>query len=211
MKKQNFFGIALAIIISITGCSRDSGKPGRLARPISDTQLKTELTTLADTLTGKWNVMVESDSTKIRLMEDLLAALPPAVMPARQRADLQKAIRRLPTLRYDRHTVRVSDRIDAYDMAHDSVWKALEAFLPENGPSGLAAVDSLRVQIQTHHNEVVFYRGRYDKTAIDLNTLLRRYKKRLPKLGKPYDTLQPAPLFQWVEKPEPAAQATATE
>ncbi|MBA9075806.1 MULTISPECIES: hypothetical protein [Rufibacter] len=207
MKTILAVAVAFLMVLGMASCSRDSGKPGRLARPISDTQLKQELTTLSDTLTGKWNVMMTSDSVKIQQMEELLAALPPAVMPPQQRADLQKSIRRLPTLRYDRRTVRNSSRIDAYDIAHDSVWNALRAFLPTDGPSGLARVDSLYQSISTLHNETVFYRGRYDKTAIEMNTLLRRYKKRLPNLGKPYDTLQPAPLFQWIEKPDSSAQA----
>ncbi|MGV3539305.1 MAG: hypothetical protein ACO1OQ_05810 [Rufibacter sp.] len=208
MKNISAWGAALLLVLNLASCSKDSGKPGRLARPISDDQLKQELTTLSDTLTGKWNVMMASDSLKIKQMEELLAALPPAVMPAQQRADLQKAIRRLPTLRYDRRTVRNSSRIDAYDLAHDSVWTALRAFLPADGPTGSAQVDSLSQSIATLHNETVFYRGRHDRTAIELNTLLRRYRKRLPQLGKPYDTLQPAPLFQWVEKPDSSAQAS---
>ncbi|WP_192821594.1 lipoprotein [Rufibacter sp. LB8] len=200
MKNKFFFGALLVLVTFLAGCSKDSGRSGPLARPISNEQLKTELTILTDTLTGKWNVMMDSDSLKIKQMEDLLAALPPAVVAAQQRADLQKAIRRLPTLRYDRNTVRVSDRIDAYDLAHESVWNAIKAFLPTDGPTGDLRVDSLQQSIQAHHSEVIFYRGRYDKTAKEINTLLRRYKKQIPKLGKPYDTLQPMPLFQWVDK-----------
>ncbi|MFB9864672.1 hypothetical protein [Rufibacter immobilis] len=200
MKKQLFFGMAIALVMGMVGCSKDSGRTGKLARPISDEQLKQELAVLNDTLTGKWNVMMHSDSVKVRQMEEMLAAIPPEAIAAQQRADLQQAIRRLSTLRYDRTSVRDSDRIDTYDAATDSVWNALRAYLPENGPTGVALVDSLNQSITALHSEAVFYRGRYDQTAKELNTLLRRYKKQLPNLGKPYDTLQPAPLFQWVDK-----------
>jgi hypothetical protein len=200
MKKQYFLGIALVLLVGMMGCSKDSGKTGRLARPISDDQLRQELTTLTDTLTGKWNVMMQSDSVKQRQMEEMLAAIPPAAMADSQRASLQHAIRRLSALRYDRNTVRDSNRIDAYDTANDSIWSALRAFLPENGPTGVQLVDSLQQSISNHQNEVVFYRGRYDQTAKEINTLLRRYRKQVPKLGKPYDTLQAFPLFQWVDK-----------
>src|SRR5690606_37669326 len=158
-------------------------KSGRLVRPISDDQLRQELTTLTDTLTGKWNVMMQSDSVKQRQMEEMLAAIPPAAMPDSQRADLQQAIRRLSSLKYDRNSVRNSDRIDAYDLAQDSVWRALQAYLPAEGPTGVPLVDSLQESIRNHHNEVVFYRGRYDKTAKEINTLLRRYRGQVPKLG----------------------------
>lgn len=200
MKKLSFLGISLGLLLSLASCSRDSNKRGPLARPISDEQLKEELITLSDTLIGKWQVMYASDSLKIQEMQELLAAMPPALLTPEHRSNLQKAIRRLPTLRYDRHTMRNSDLIDAYDMAHDSVWSALRAFLPDSGSTGSYLVDSLHQQIQRHHDQVIFYRGKYDMTAKELNTLLRRYRKRLPGLGKPYDTLQPAPLFQWVEK-----------
>ncbi|RNI25630.1 hypothetical protein EFB08_12270 [Rufibacter latericius] len=190
----------MAFLLGVAGCSKDAGKSGPLARPISNEQLKEQLTVLSDTLNGKWNVMMWSDSVKTQQMEEMLAAIPPGAMEAQKRADLQQAIRRLRTLRYDRISVRDSDRIDAYDAAQDSVWNALRAFLPESGPTGVARVDSLNQSITAHQTETVFYRGRYDQTAKELNTLLRRYKKQVPKLGKPYDTLQPAPLFQWVDK-----------
>lgn len=194
----------MALIMSLAGCSKDTGKAGPLARPISDEQLKHELTTLSDTLTGKWNVMMRSDSLKTQQMEEMLAAIPPGAIEAQQRAELQEAIRRLQTLRYDRNSVRDSNRIDVYDAAQDSVWNALRAFLPENGPTGVALVDSLNQSISEQQTQAIFYRGGYDQTAKELNTLLRRYKKQIPKLGKPYDTLQPAPLFQWVDKdPKP--------
>jgi len=200
MKLRYSFGVALLFMMGAAGGSKESGKTGPLARPISDEQLRQELAVLTDTLTGKWNVMMQSDSLKRRQMEEMLAAIPPAAMPDSQRAGLQHAIRRLSVLQYDRNTVRDSDRIDAYDLAQDSVWKALQAFLPEEGPTGVQTVDSLQQSISSLHSEVVFYRGRYDQTAKEINTLLRRYRKQLPKLGKPYDTLQPFPLFQWVDK-----------
>ncbi|WP_181304139.1 hypothetical protein [Rufibacter sp. XAAS-G3-1] len=200
MKKSIFFGLSVALIMSLAGCSKDSGRSGPLARPISNEQLKQKLTVLSDTLTGKWNVMMRSDSMKTEQMEEMLAAIPPGAIEAQKRADLQQAIRRLQTLRYDRNSVRDSDRIDAYDAAQDSVWNALRAFLPADGPTGVALVDSLNQSISEHQTQTIFYRGRYDQTAKELNTLLRRYKKQVPKLGKPYDTLQPAPLFQWVDK-----------
>ncbi|WP_125077729.1 hypothetical protein [Rufibacter latericius] len=200
MKKNILFGLTMAFLLGVAGCSKDAGKSGPLARPISNEQLKEQLTVLSDTLNGKWNVMMWSDSVKTQQMEEMLAAIPPGAMEAQKRADLQQAIRRLRTLRYDRISVRDSDRIDAYDAAQDSVWNALRAFLPESGPTGVARVDSLNQSITAHQTETVFYRGRYDQTAKELNTLLRRYKKQVPKLGKPYDTLQPAPLFQWVDK-----------
>ncbi|KAA3436704.1 hypothetical protein [Rufibacter hautae] len=200
MRKHIIFGLSVAVILGMAGCSKDSGRSGPLARPISNEQLKEELTVLSDTLNGKWKVMMWSDSLKTQQMEEMLAAIPPAAMEAQQRSELQKALRRLRTLRYDRNTVRDSDRIDAYDAAQDSVWNALRAFLPEDGPTGVPRVDSLNQSITAHQTETVFYRGRYDQTAKELNTLLRRYKKQVPKLGKPFDTLQPAPLFQWVDK-----------
>ncbi|KAA6437724.1 hypothetical protein ACD591_15080 [Rufibacter glacialis] len=206
MKQNIFFGVALALVVSLAGCSKDSGRSGRLARPISNEQLKQELAVLSDTLAGKWNVMMWSDSIKTQQMEEILAAIPPAALGSTQRAQLQHALRRLQTLRYDRTSVRDSDRIDAYDQAQDSVWNAIRAFLPETGPTGIARVDSLNESITAHHSETVFYRGRYDQTAKELNTLLRRYKGQIPQLGKPYDTLQPAPLFQWVDKDAPVKE-----
>jgi hypothetical protein len=200
MKTFNLFGVVAAFALLLAGCSKDPGKSGKLVRPISNDQLKQEITVLSDTLTGKWNAMMWSDSVKIHQMEEMLASIPPGALPAQQRMELQQAIRRLSVLRYDRNSVRDSDRIDAYDQAHDSVWTALRAILPEDGLTGVPLVDSLNTSITAHHNEVVFYRGNYDQTAKELNTLLRRYKKQLPNLGKPYDTLQPAPLFQWVDK-----------
>ncbi|QHL86999.1 hypothetical protein GU926_05935 [Nibribacter ruber] len=202
---------AFGVLLGAASCSKDSGKSGPLARPISVEQLRTQLITLSDTLSGKWTVMAASDSTKIEDMEEMLAALPPAVLPPDQRADLQKSIKRLSTLRYDRKTMSNSDMIDAYDMAHDSVYKALFAFLPDSGSTGIPRVDSLKNEIQAHHNEVVMYRSRYDVTAKEMNTLIRRYRKRLPRLGKPYDTLQPAPLFQWVDNSKPNTETPEEE
>ncbi|MFC6998704.1 hypothetical protein [Rufibacter roseus] len=202
---KNIYSIAFALLValSVMSCSKDSGKSGKLARPISNQELQKQLITLSDTLSSKWQVMVASDSMKTQQMEELLGSIPPNSISAQERANLQKAIRRLPTLRYDRRTMRDSDMIDYYDHAHDSVWNALQAYLPPaEVETGNALIDSLRNQIKEHHNEVVFYRARYDMKAKEMNTLLRRYRKRLPKLGKPYDTLQPAPLFQWVEKNE---------
>lgn len=203
MKNIPLLILTLLLAVGVMSCSKDAGKSGKLARPISNKNLQEQLSILTDTLSGKWTVMVASDSMKIEQMEELLGAIPPDSLSAQDRANLQKAIRRLPSLRYDRRTMRDSDRIDAYDLAHDSIWKALQAYLPPAGvQTGNDLVDSLRQNIKEHHEEVVFYRARYDMTAKEMNTLLRRYRKRLPKLGKPYDTLQPAPLFQWVDKEE---------
>jgi len=180
-----------------------------LARPISNQALQEQLIVLSDTLTGKWNIMMWSDSVKMQKMQALLTAIPPDSISAEKRANLQKAIRRLPTLKFDRRSMADSDLIDAYDLAHDSVYQALQAYLPPaDVETGVPQLDSLRQEVKTHHEEVVFYRARYDLTAKEMNTLLRRYRKRLPKLGKPYDTLQPAPLFQWIDKsgPQPIAE-----
>jgi len=207
--KHILYSLLLVVTVFLAGCSKDPGKSGPLARPISNKALQEQLIVLSDTLTGKWNIMMWSDSVKMQKMQALLTAIPPDSISAEKRANLQKAIRRLPTLKFDRRSMADSDLIDAYDLAHDSVYQALQAYLPPaDVETGVPQLDSLRQEVKTHHEEVVFYRARYDLTAKEMNTLLRRYRKRLPKLGKPYDTLQPAPLFQWIDKsgPQPIAE-----
>ncbi len=202
MKNISLFCLAIGFVLSLAGCSKDPAKTTPFARPISNKTLQANLATLSDTLSGKWNVMLLSDSVKIAQMEELVKSLPTSTMSAAEKAKFQQAIRRLPAGRYNQRTMADSDLIDAYDVAHDSVYQALLAYLPPpDVETGNATTDSLRGEIKDHHEEVVFYRARYDMTAKEINALLRCYRKRLPKLDAPFDTLKPAPLFQWVDKP----------
>lgn len=195
--------ICFAVMLTVFYSCKNEGTKTKEAHKTAvavktDANLKAEIDMLSDTLQTRWNEMIRSDEEKIADIQRLLQEI--SYTPAfdeKQVKTLAEASKRLSAKRYDRRSMADSDKIDAYDMAQDSVLKPLYALTlatPAIDNYPLAA--KLVTDIQERDNDVVIYRSRYDMVAKELNSYIRNYGEQLKRLGAPYDTLRELPLFE---------------
>ena len=199
MKK--LFPLAFFLLMAaFTACKTDRANKAAAVDPVSPAAAKAQLDVFRDTIDVRWAKMIASDDAKMRDTEQVLREL--QKQPGADAAQVQQLTRaneRLKSLRYTQQTMAVSERIDAYDNAQDSVLRAVYAVaLPAGGPAN-ETVQSLTASIQAADNEVIGHRVRYDQAAKQFNNYLKQHEPELSKLGNEYSQLQPLPLFQLQE------------
>ena len=160
-------------------------------------RVKRELDLLTDSLNASWNTMIKSDDEKIadvkRLLEEISYTKKYDVLALDSLKTLHE---KLITKRYTQESVVESEKIDAYDLATDSLLKRTFK-LVNNTPNieNHPLAKSLAEDIIEEDNRVVVYRARYDRWAKEFNTYIEKYKKQREKLGPPYNGYEKKGLF----------------
>lgn len=191
MKRLTSLFLALATLATFS-CNRTP----QSVDPASAQAVKVQLNILRDTVDARWHEMQTSDDAKLRATQQLLREL--TTQPGSNRtqlAQLQYANDRLVQRRYTQQSMAESARIDAYDLAQDSLLRAVYAVAlpPDREPT--TAVKTLTDQIQSADAELVNFRIRYDQAASRFNKYLQVHTAELEQLGGKYSKLRPLPLF----------------
>ena len=184
--------LAFLLLISLDSCNRTP----KVIDPTSPAAARAQLNILRDSVNAQWQEMVASDDAKIKTTAQLLQAL--EQQPGTDRAQLQQltqANSRLRHLRYDQQSMAVSERIDAYDAAQDSVLHAVYALALPDAGAPTPAIGSLAQTVHEADDQVIVYRVRYDEAAKRFNDYLQQHQQGLTSLGGQYAKLQPLPLF----------------
>jgi hypothetical protein len=190
---------AVLALLIFSGCAASCKRDGTQTAafdPASAAAAKAQFDVLRDSVDVKWRNMTESDDQKIGITRLLLRELKgrPGI-DATQLQALDRANTRLKTRRYTQQTMASSDLIDQYDMAQDSLLKAV---YPVAAPNGNAPTENARnfvEGIQQLDASVVAFRVQYDRAVHQYNEYLKLHRAELESLGGKYATLQPLSFF----------------
>jgi hypothetical protein len=189
---KNSIWLLLTLFLFTTSCNR---KP-KLIDPASKEAIKVQVNILRDTVQARWQEMVASDDDKLRNTQQLLTILETQPAANREQVNiLRRANTRLRILRYDQQTMAESARIDAYDVAQDSVLRMVYSMALPADKTPTDDIKTLTTQIQDANTEVVVFRIRYDQAARRFNNYLQVHATELQELGGQYSKLKPLPLF----------------
>jgi hypothetical protein len=159
---------------------------------------KREINLITDSLNYSWDAMIVSDDQKI---EDIKSILDDASkLESRENIqirELQKLSKAIRSKRFNEHTMEDSKKIDAYDMATDSLITQTLSLL-NNIPAldTLPKTKFLKEQIINDDNNVIIYRIHYDNWVRVYNDYLERHQGKLRKMKKPYSGYTKRPLFE---------------
>jgi hypothetical protein len=190
--------LPLLMLLAAASCRKTGDTPAATAivDPISPKAARAQLDVLRDTVNSRWKQMIDSDNQKLVATTAVLKTLEklPGTNPGTAQS-LVKANDRLIGLRYDQQTMAASERIDAYDMAQDSVLRAVyDLARPHYDRS--QEVQALTETIKVADSEVAGYRVRYDQAVKIYNNYLQSHGSALQKAGRKYAKLAPLPLFE---------------
>ncbi|WP_400190347.1 hypothetical protein [Hymenobacter sp. B81] len=187
--------LPLLLLLAAASCRKTADTPAALD-PMSPAAARAQLDVLRDTVDVRWRQMRDSDNQKLVATKAVLQELGrlPGANPGQLR-QLDNANDRLLGIRYDQQTMSSSERIDAYDLAQDSVLRAVyDLAQPQYEKS--KDVEALTETIKVADSEVVGFRVRYDRAAKHYNSYLQQHAEALKKAGRKYAELQPLPLFE---------------
>ena len=189
MKHLFFYGVLLTVWLFSCQKNRNAN------RTMDADSLRNVYTALRDSLDTSWEAMSQTDEAKHGNLKRLLQEVAYAKVYNRPLLDsLQRMHAALPGKRYTPQTM-VSDRIDAYDLATDSLVSALPQLLasvPDIESYPLCA--ELSQEIQAANEGVLVERIHYDKHARAYNEFVKQYAEELKEAG--YTDLEPKLLFQ---------------
>jgi hypothetical protein len=187
-----FVLMAVLGIVVITSCKKDASK-GKASRLDS---LKYEIDSLTKAADLAWDTMIAEDNKKLdylkRMVDEAVYVLNVSEVDKNK---LHQDIEALRKFRYDRQTMYDSELIDAYDSATDSTIRMILTFIDSVEGNDIPLIDTLIKDIRNLDEMVIHRRGYYDEPAIALNRLLKERKRQLKKLGEPYASMNPYPLF----------------
>ncbi|AYA35953.1 hypothetical protein D3Y59_02125 [Hymenobacter oligotrophus] len=186
------------MLLAAASCRKtaDNSAPTAAIDPTSPAAARAQLEVLRDTVNSRWKQMMNSDNQKLVATTAVLAELQrlPGTNAA-QAKQLAQANERLLGLRYDQQTMSASERIDAYDLAQDSVLQAVYTLAQPHYDNN-QDVQSLTETIKVADSEVAGYRVRYDQAVKRYNSYIQLHEQALKKAGRKYAKLQPLPLFE---------------
>ncbi|MBC7921403.1 MAG: hypothetical protein H7Z75_09985 [Ferruginibacter sp.] len=189
MKKRLLLVALSALLAAACQQSRNTGST------VSADSLKTVYLALNDSVTANWKRLTDSDDEKISDVKRLLQEISHTTV--HNRALLDSLVRMQATLTAKRYTMEtmVSEQIDAYDLATDSLVQRiprLMASVPDLESYPLCA--ELSQEIDSAGQAVLLHRIHYDKYAKLHNQFIREHAADLQKTG--YANQKPKPLFQ---------------
>jgi hypothetical protein len=159
---------------------------------------KKEIDLITDSLNTTWDAMVISDDQKIEDIKSLLEEISQKKgSDNNELKELQKLVKVIRSKRFNEHTMEDQGKIDAYDMATDSLITQTFALL-KNTPATdtIPAIENLKDRIMGADNNVIIYRIHYDNWARQFNEYLEQHQGKLRKMKKPYSGYAKRPLFE---------------
>jgi len=188
---KNSFVFAILLICLSVSC-----KQSRNANRIKDMDsLKNVFQGLTDSVDVSWRAMIKTDDNKIMSIKRLLQEVSYTKTHNTPLLDsLQSMQTALPGKRYTSETM-ISEQIDAYDFATDSLISSLPRLLASvPNIESYPLCTELNQEIQAANEGILVERIHYDKHARAYNQFVKEYAKELKEVG--YGDLMPKKLFQ---------------
>jgi hypothetical protein len=194
MKLFNSIAAAvLLVLILLSSCNKETTS-GNSDKSIA---LKNEIDSLQIVINNAWDTMMVEDDVKLKYMKRVLdEAVYVLNSDEAKKNKLSAQIDTLKNLRYDRISVSNSNLIDKYDSATNLNIKRVFDYLDSNDSAySVPLINDLHIEIDELDQMVIHRRGHYDEPAMHFNKLLKEEEKNIKKLGEPYSSLKPYPLF----------------
>ncbi len=193
---KNLFNILIFLLfltVISTSCKKDTSK-SRVAKLDS---LKTELDSLRNAVDKAWDSMIFEDNKKLDLLKRTVdESVYVLNVSEDDQTRFHNEIESLREFRYDRQSMSDSDLIDDYDEATNKTIQNIFSFLDSiENSNQVPLIRDLRIEIMEMDEMVIHRRGYYDEPAIRINWIIKNEADRLRKLGEPYASLDPYPLF----------------
>ncbi|MEQ8358615.1 MAG: hypothetical protein RH860_03945 [Cytophagales bacterium] len=194
MKYLFQFFLLFAFLMAIsTSCKKDSSK----SKAAKLDSLKIEIDSLRLAVEKAWDTMIYEDNKKLdyvkRMVDEAVYVLNVSEVDQNK---LHSDIEALRNFRYDRQSMSDSELIDAYDNATDSTLRMVFTFIDSiDNSNQVPLIVELRKDIMQMDNMVINRRSHYDEPAMEINSIIKHKSKMLRKLGEPYASMEPYPLF----------------
>ena len=189
--KLNLLVLSLLMLLWSTSCSNYGFQSSRKKKSIENVDR------MLTKVNEVWIAMIQSDNQKIADINRLLLEISYTnEYDEAELLTLRTQTEELLSKRYEQYEM-TSEAIDEYDNATTSLIRSLLE-LAENTPEleKNALSGELKDDIIEADSEVVLYRIRYDSEAKEFNNYLSENSGILKKLGEPYASFRPLPLFE---------------
>ncbi len=189
--KLNLLVLSFFILLWSTSCSKYGFQSSRKKKSIENVDR------MLTRVNEAWTAMIQSDNQKIADINRLLLEI--SYTENHDEAGLRVLKDRTGELlsqRYEQYEM-TSEAIDEYDNATTALIRSVLEFaentpeLEKNSLSGELKGDIIKAD-----SEVVLYRIRYDSEAREFNSYLNENAGILKRLGEPYASFKPLPLFE---------------
>jgi LemA family. len=150
---------------------------------------------LHDTLHQHWNIMINDDNEKIKLMDHLLHEL---MVTGSGDAELyrsyQERLKQLSRIRFTQKSMANTHVVEEYDIASNAlIMDLISAAEAKREYSYNTTLQKLVDNILVADQRMMKFRAEYDSIVDEYNKFIRRYKDDLAEASL---TLEPKPLFQ---------------
>ncbi len=182
-----FLGIAIFYACSKKTASTTSSQP----------DFKTNLKLVVDSMNTNWSSMDASEKDKLQSIDRLLDELSYINGSNNIKIDSLKSSVKIAKTAMLRAESMTSQEIDEYDVLTDNLIRgtlALIASTPSTEEHPLIA--KLESYIASADGNLIVFRYKYDRWAIQFNEIITNNKGRLTKMGAPYSEYKIRPLFQ---------------
>lgn len=196
--KNAYLGLLLASLFLAYSCTESKKEEEKKIVQLPQDQLLVQLNAYQDSAKLAWETMIKEDDQKIAYIKRLLdeVSYTPKYNVVLQ-GKLMAQCLALKNKRYDENSVALSQNIDKYDAATDSLIKGVNALVIETpNIESYPLAQELTGDIINLDNNVVVRRIAYDKWAIKYNQFIEEQKPSLEKLGPEYGKLPKKGVFQ---------------
>jgi len=180
-------GLAILCACSKKNTSTSSHQP----------DFKSYLKVVVDSMNTNWSSLDASEKDKLQSIDRLLDELSYINGSNTPKIDSLKTFVKTVKAAMLQPESMTSQEIDEYDILTDKLIRAtlaLVAATPSTEAHPLVA--ELEKSITEADGNLVVYRYKYDRWAMQFNELITSNKGRLVKMGAPYSEFKPRPLFQ---------------
>lgn len=195
IRQKTLFFLLIVSTVFLSQC-KNARRESSVKQKQETEALIIEYQAMNDSIDHAWNVMIEDDNEKHRLMKRLLLEVSYTNAYDKSRFDtLNDYIERLKVLRYDRKTLADSKRIDDYDSASAAVSDAVIEYAvrhPAYKESKL--MKELVDDINEKNSMVLIYRVHYDEFVREREKFIKKNRKKLLRGLKESD-LEELPVF----------------
>ncbi|MBO9700508.1 MAG: hypothetical protein J7604_09895 [Sporocytophaga sp.] len=163
----------------------------------SQPDFKSNLSLVVDSMNTYWSSMDASEKDKLQSIDRLLDELSYINGSNAVKIDSLKSSVKIVKAAMLRAESMTSQEIDEYDIKTDNLIRATLALIastPSTEEHPLIA--KLESSISSADGNLIVFRYKYDRWAIQFNEIVTNNKGRLTKMGAPYSEYKIRPLFQ---------------
>lgn len=199
--------IVFAFVLAFTACKKpgeDKQEEVEIETALSQSELDSlqfAFMAVNDSLDANWIVMIQDDDEKIADMKRLLKEVSYTKRYDKAKYDsLVKEVDKLSHMRYDRNSMADSDKIDEYDEATSNLTNEVIMFAANHPQyNDYPKLEEIINDIQAADNRIIIHRIRYDRSAKEFNSFVKRNQKHILQIDSNTNKWKEVALFELPE------------